>query len=83
MNMGNVKILVRRWLDERTESDSKAVTSSYTAFGDFIEWWEDQEDRGDGVVASQFGSAMKQMGFGAQKDDDGNWVIRGIKLLED
>ena len=82
MNMAKVRELVDRWIDERVERDSGAVTSSYDAFGDFLEWWQVQEDRGDGVAPYQFGNAMKQLGVD-QKNVDSDWVIPGIKLKGD
>lgn len=82
MKIHEAKKLVKRWIDERVEIDIGAVTSSYEAFGDFLEWLKVQSDRGDGVARYQFDSAMKNKDF-EQERDGSDWVIRGIKLKGD
>jgi hypothetical protein len=76
------KKLVKRWLAERVEIDSSAATTSYSAFGDFLEWLKLQSDHGDGVARYQFDSAMKNNDV-EQERDGSDWIIRGIKLKGD
>ncbi len=83
MKIHKAKELVKRWIDERVEIDSGAVTSSYEAFGDFLEWLRGQSDRGDGVARYQFDSAMKNNDFEQERDDEGWFIIRGLKLKID
>ena len=61
--------------------DSQVVTSSYDAFGDFIEWLKDQQ-KWTVIYPTQWRSAMKQIGFEQEKRGD-DWVIRGIRLKSD
>lgn len=82
MKIHEAKKLVKRWIGERVEIESGAVTSSYEAFGDFLEWLKVQSDRGDGIARYQFDSAMKKEDF-EQERDGSDWVIRGIKLKGD
>ena len=78
MAMRTIKILVRRWVDERVLKNDDAETASYTALGDFFDWLNEQTDP-ETVSPMQWGSAMKQLGF-PQTKEDARWAVKGIKL---
>jgi hypothetical protein len=61
--------------------DSEVVTSSYEAFGDFIEWLKEQEEWAF-ISLPKWASAMEQIGF-EQENDGSDRVIRGISLKGD
>jgi hypothetical protein len=82
MNMTDVREFVKRWIDEKVEIDSGAVTNSGAALGDFIEWLKNQKDWGF-VRPDQWSSAMKQKGFDQEKDsdDDAGFELQIRRLL--
>ncbi len=83
MNMADVRNLVGLWLAERVEIESGAVVSNIEAFSDFLEWLKVQSDRGDGVAPNQFDAVMKSNNFEQERDDEGWFIIRGLKLKID
>lgn len=83
MNMADVRNLVGLWLAERVEIESGAVVSNIEAFNDFLEWLKVQSDCGDGVAPNQFDAVMKSNNFEQERDDEGWFIIRGLKLKID
>ena len=78
MRIREVEDLVKEWIEGRTIREKAAVTSNYTAFGDFLMWLEIK--RKSGVIdAYQWISAIRQAGL-EQVNESTGLIIRGIRL---
>lgn len=75
--------LVARWLKENVEIDSDAKTRKNEAFRNFLEWVETQGELSSSPTPLQFDLAIKDNGFEQDRDINGWFIIRGIKLKDD
>ncbi len=77
------RALVERWLEESVEIDSEAKTRKNEAFRNFLEWVETQGELSSSPTPLQFDLGIRDNGFEQDRDINGWFIIRGIKLKDD